>query len=508
MPITRARRIFIVLAIAAGALLAGAVLVIRDRFGGSHIRSEILKHFAGTVDARSFRVHYLPRPGCTIEGLTMRTKFDTPDAPFGYADKVDIEGSYLSLIGGSKRVRIGIDHGRIRLASVHDLADDFQGPGGEKTVVEQVRGSDLVVDVGRSGKQPVRFEFRRLTAGPIAAGETTEGEIDMIDPLPRGELRIRAKIGPWRRPFKDTPVTGSFDFERADLGVFPALSGSLSSSGTLLGTLARIGVKGDAQVSDFEVRANGHSVHLSSKYRAEVNGQNGDVELSWVETDWGQTRLVTIGKIAGSPGKQGKVADLRLSVDRGRIEDLMELVMHASPTLRGRAAFQGKAVWPPGRAPFIQRIEFTADFKIDGARFTRTRVQAGVNKLSERALGEKDLKLDEVLANLRGHVELRSGIAHFTKTSLTVPGAAANLAGRVNLVNERLDIGGQLRMQASLSQATTGVKSLFLKPIDPFFRRKHESSGADLPVQMTGTIDAPRVGLDLNRKISHRSGAE
>ena len=57
--------------------------------------------------------------------------------------------------------------------------------------------------------------------------------------------------------------------------------------------------------------------------------------------------------------------------------------------------------------------------------------------------------------------------------------------GTYNLMNKRVNFHGTMRMKAEVSQATTGVKSVFLKLLDPFFKRKH--AGAEVPVSMQGT---------------------
>jgi hypothetical protein len=53
-------------------------------------------------------------------------------------------------------------------------------------------------------------------------------------------------------------------------------------------------------------------------------------------------------------------------------------------------------------------------------------------------------------------------------------------------------------MQAKLSQTTTGVKSFFLKAVDPFFQG--QKAGAVLPIKITGSKDNPSFGLDLGSK--------
>ena len=53
------------------------------------------------------------------------------------------------------------------------------------------------------------------------------------------------------------------------------------------------------------------------------------------------------------------------------------------------------------------------------------------------------------------------------------------LDGKYGLDKEDLDFHGKLRMQAKISQTTTGVKSFVLKAVDPFFRKERTDRGAD-----------------------------
>jgi VCBS repeat-containing protein len=57
---------------------------------------------------------------------------------------------------------------------------------------------------------------------------------------------------------------------------------------------------------------------------------------------------------------------------------------------------------------------------------------------------------------------------------------------------------GHLRMQAKLSQTVTGVKSFFLKAIDPFFSKN--GAGTELPITITGTHDRPVLGVTVFHK--------
>jgi len=53
-------------------------------------------------------------------------------------------------------------------------------------------------------------------------------------------------------------------------------------------------------------------------------------------------------------------------------------------------------------------------------------------------------------------------------------------------------------MKATLSEATTGAKSVFLKVLNPFFKKK--GAGAELPVQMSGIYGDTHFNVGLRAK--------
>jgi hypothetical protein len=141
-------------------------------------------------------------------------------------------------------------------------------------------------------------------------------------------------------------------------------------------------------------------------------------------------------------------------------------------------------------------VNFDGEFGISDARFTKPDTQANVNKLSERASGEKDEDFEDVISDLKGHVILKDGVATFSNLTFSVPGARADLHGTFNLLNKQVNLQGTLEMDAKLSQTTKGVKSFLLKALDPFFKKK-KHTGSVVPVKITGTYPHPTYGLAL-----------
>jgi hypothetical protein len=166
--------------------------------------------------------------------------------------------------------------------------------------------------------------------------------------------------------------------------------------------------------------------------------------------------------------------------------------------MTGAVSFTAELKIPPGPRPVIDKMWLGGDFGVSSARFSSSGVQQKVNELSERSRGEPEAPTENVVSDLRGHFVLDNGTAHFTKLSFLVPGATVSLEGKYNLRTETLDFHGVLRMQAKLSQTTTGVKSFFLKAIDPFFHKK--GGGSVVPIKITGTRSNPQFGLEFGGK--------
>jgi hypothetical protein len=129
-------------------------------------------------------------------------------------------------------------------------------------------------------------------------------------------------------------------------------------------------------------------------------------------------------------------------------------------------------------------------------------VEDKVDMLSLRAQGkpgEAQPGAPDVLSQIRGTFNLKSGSMTFSQLNYKLPGATINLAGQYTLDGKKFDFAGKVRTDAKLSQMTaTWWKSLMLKPVDPFFHKN--GVGAEIPVKITGTNTAPKFGLDMGGK--------
>ena len=223
--------------------------------------------------------------------------------------------------------------------------------------------------------------------------------------------------------------------------------------------------------------------------------KTGDLVLPSIEARLGNTNLIAHGSVSGRP----KTVTLDVTHGQGEIQDLILLFSNAkaSPVV-GPVVFQTHVVLPSEHRPFKERVRLTGNFSINRARFTSPNTQKDVDQLSERAEGKKDKEKDHdqdddsngferVLTDLKGDVVMKDGVATFSPVSFALPGAAADMKGTYNLLNKRIDLRGKMRMLATVSQATTGAKSVFLKVLDPFYKKKKKGAGAEVPIKMTGT---------------------
>jgi hypothetical protein len=124
--------------------------------------------------------------------------------------------------------------------------------------------------------------------------------------------------------------------------------------------------------------------------------------------------------------------------------------------------------------------------------------------MSARARGrDTDGAPNAVASNFRGRYRLVHGVLTLSNGAFTIPGARVNIAGTYGLRDESLSFDGTLRMDATISEAAGGgMKSVLLKLVDPFFKKK--GAGAVLPIKVRGTREHPAFGLDVGKALTPR----
>jgi hypothetical protein len=498
------------------AIACGVVILvaIKSPFTQARVAQGLESVAHSKVTIGKFHKVYFPHVGCVAENITFAKTASMEDATtLGTIQKMAIEARYADLI-----LRPGY-LARIVLDGLHVKAP-APGAGGSSasTQPSTVRVGEIVADgavleVTRSdAKPPLRFEIRSLTVRSFGPKSAWSYRVNMQNAEPPGQIISDGQFGPLNlEDLATIPFSGTYKFQNANLSVFHGIAGTLSSTGEFTGRLGEIGIRGTADIPDFEAAKSGHPVHLNSRFRAKVNGTNGDVLLTQVETSFLQTLVASSGSVAGKSGQKGKTTSLDVQVVNGRLQDLLQLfVTTKHPPMNGAMSFKAHISVPAQGKPFLTELNLLGDFGIGEGTFTKPSMQTRVDAMSQSARGEKkdqskakpDAEADDpenVVLNLRGHVEVRDGVAKFTTLSFDVPGASAHMDGSYNLLNEQIDFHGMLKTDAQLSQETTGIKSALLKPLDPLFKRK--KAGAAVPVKMTGTYRDPHFGFDAVGEI-------
>jgi hypothetical protein len=212
----------------------------------------------------------------------------------------------------------------------------------------------------------------------------------------------------------------------------------------------------------------------------------------------------SIAKSAKGNGRdeKGKTAIIEVTAAKGRIEDILGLFVEASRSpMSGEVTLHAKVTIRPGSQPFLRKISLKGEFGIADGGFTNSSTQESVNKLSAGARGEKDTSdAETALTDLTGQVAIDNGVSTFSDISFGIPGAAARMRGTYNLINYKIDLHGQMKVDTKISKTTTGPKALLLKAMDPLFKKRRK--GEVVPIKISGTYDKPSFGLDLTDRQS------
>jgi hypothetical protein len=214
-----------------------------------------------------------------------------------------------------------------------------------------------------------------------------------------------------------------------------------------------------------------------------------------------ETRIVARGDVVRTRDVKGRRVALDVTIEEGRIEDLLKLAVKAGkPLMTGQVRMTTKFLLPAGDADVIDKLELDGKFSLDEARFSNVNVQQQIDTLSQRGKGETANDGPSVVSSLSGTFRMRKGAITFADLSFAVPGAVVQLAGTYDAKRELLDLHGDLLLDATLEKTTTGWKAVAAQLAQPLFRRP--GGGSKLPIKITGPREKPEFGLDVRRAIS------
>lgn len=502
--------------------LAGLVIVLAAMFVAAiPLSSDILRHrIVRTLsekldsDVELGDLHLRLFPGLRAEGVDLRIRrrgmaaypplisiktFHVEANLVGlwrkHVDRVQLDGLDINIPPSQARNK----HNKKEQLEVRK--DPLKDSG---VVIDRVDADDarIVILPSNRDKEPKVWAIHHLLMHDLGSTRPWPFEAALTNGVPPGEIDTSGTFGPWHRDEPgDTPLDGTFNFERADLGVFNGISGTLSSQGYFGGTLAQIEANGQTDTPDFTIKVGGHPFPLHVKYEALIDGTNGDTRLKVIDAWFLSSYLHATGAVLDAPkGRHGRTVTLDVAMDKSRIEDIMTMVVGtATPPMVGGLTLTTKFVLPPGENDVVARLRLHGRFAIGRARFTNYDVQGTIEELSKRGRGKtKEPNKERVVSDFQGRFTLADGRLVLPDLTFAVPGAKVELAGTYALTAETLDFKGQLLLDASISQTTTGLKSLLLRAVNPIFRQK-DGTGSALPIKISGTRNAPAFGLDVRR---------
>jgi hypothetical protein len=447
------------------------------------------------VQVQAFRRTYFPHPGCVLDGVVFLHGANAAK-PLIKIDRLTIQSTYLGIL----RHHVSVIDAERMIVSIPPFGtgQSFHAQRSTIAVGEIIANGAILEFASRDPhKPPLRFDIHEVSLRDVGGTGPLTYRVKVHTPEPPGEVAATGKFGIWNDSDPtETPLSGEYKFEKANLGVYGGIAGTLSSTGKFDGKLSHIDISGTTDAPDFQVRSGGHPVRLTSEFSAYVDATHGDTFLRRVDAHFRKTHVVAEGSIAASASGNGKTALLNLSSPGGRIDDILGLfVTEVRPPMSGAVTLRAKVEIPPGERAFLEKIKLRGNFGIGGGEFSHSSTQEGVNKLSAGALGEKDTSDPEtVLTDLTGKVALDKGIAQFAELSFGVPGAAARLHGTYDLNNHKIDLHGQMQVRTKISNTSSGAKAFLLKVMDPFFKKRRK--GEILPVKISGTYEKPSFGLD------------
>lgn len=496
-----------------------AVLALRFQpIARSYIISALHERYNSEVELGDLQISLFPSVHATGENLVLRFGGRRDLPPMVRARSFTLDADFVGFFRSPKRIALlrldGLEIHTPPKSAGRTSSDGkpANSRGGFdvskiKFVLDQVvaDGSVLTTTPSDPSKDPLVFRIEKLTLHSVGIGEPMTFRAQVENPKPPGLIETEGQFGPWDAPQpSDTPLSGHYTFRNADLSVFSGITGTLSSDGKYTGQLDRLEVHGTADVPDFALDTANHPMPLATEFDATVDGTNGDTVLHPVRARLGGSWFDVSGSIARGALEKHKTIELDAKCGGGRLEDFLRLAVKGSgkPAMTGRIGFTTKVEIPPGPTPIVDRIELDGSFLLNGVHFTNADAQGKIAGLSHRAQGDPNNHDPNVTADFKGVFHLRNASLALPSLAFEVPGAHVTMTGGYGLRSGTLNFDGTVRMDAKVSQMTTGIKSLLLRPVDRFLER--DGAGTVLPIRISGTRGAPTFTLDIGKIFKRR----
>jgi hypothetical protein len=325
--------------------------------------------------------------------------------------------------------------------------------------------------------------------------------VDMDNAIPHGQIRASGSFGPLSaNNLGETLVSGRFEVERFNLHDVGNISGSLRGSGSFSGRLDAIRATADTETPDFAVD-DGTPAAIAGRINCTINGLNGDVVYHRMEVRTGDTSVIASGSTEGAGGK---ATEIDLAVTGGRAQDLLRPFLHKTPPITGVLDLHAHASLAPSKeGVFFHRLRVDGGFDVPEEKVTDAKTERDLSAFSQRAQGGKAPDPDrqeaepvaDAVSSLRGPATIRDAVVTTRGLTFEVPGAQARLDGTFNLHTSAVHLSGTVATKADIAKDATGWKSILLKPLAPFFRKK--PAGAVIPIAVTGEPGSYKVTQNI-----------
>jgi len=465
-------------------------------------------HFQSDVQFSNLRVQVFPRTRVTISDLVLRHNGRTDVPSLIQAKEIIVDATLPGLLLPKMHVA------SVRLIGLQIHTPPHR-PGGQpllkKTdedlskkypiVIDDIHADDALLEILRPqpGKEPKDFQIHHLQINDFSFDRPANFHAILTNPTPEGEIDSIGLFGPWQpEEPSQLPVDAKYNFKNADFRTIKGISGTMNSTGAFKGPLNYLSVQGQTETPDFALNIAGHPERLHTDYDATVDGTNGNVILNHILAKLRNSTLHVKGEVVDmEKNVRGRTIKLNAVSNDARIEDFLWLAVKSDqPVMTGSATLNAHIEIAEADTDILQRLTIHGQFGVDNAEFTSSAVQGRIDTFSKKAQGEpKATGLGTAVSALKGKFDVNKGLITFSELSFAIPGASVQLAGTYEMTGGEMNFHGKLRMDAKLSQMTTGAKSFFLKAVDPFFKGKH--GGTEIPIKITGTKDHPSFGLDL-----------
>src|SRR5262249_11543989 len=138
-------------------------------------------------------------------------------------------------------------------------------------VIDELIANGASLKFGRKS-QPLEFSIHSGDLKNVGGKDSALFHVRLSNPEPPGDIEASGNFGPWKPgDAGQTPVSGHYTFQGADLSVFKGIAGILSSKGRFNGVLGQMTVEGSTDTPKFTVSSGRHKSELKNQFKALVN---------------------------------------------------------------------------------------------------------------------------------------------------------------------------------------------------------------------------------------------